>query len=385
MKITGIIVEYNPFHNGHQYHIEQARAITKADVVVAVMSGNYVQRGEPAMFDKWTRAKEALLNGVDVVFELPFAMAVQPGHIFAEQAISLLHAVGVDTIVCGAEHPDYQFMQLAQLPIDNHRAFTQYQQTYATTFYQELADQSGIEIQLPNDILSLSYAKAIVKNGWTDTINLQPIKRINAAYHQTALPSGSIASASAIRKHNVSAVLQYVPEQTAVDLLNSTRTSDFATVWWPFIQYRLQTAKIEELRVIYQVSEGLEYKLKAAVEQASSYAEFMQLLKSKRYTNARLQRMVLYVLLNVTTKQMQQTLAQPYLNLLGATPVGQKWLRQVKKQVTIPLFSKIGAQAKQGIFALQYQVDQVFTTIGNQSVQNIGRIPWRINDSTTLQ
>ncbi|MCM0598470.1 nucleotidyltransferase [Periweissella fabalis] len=380
MKITGVIVEYNPFHNGHKYHIEQARLLTKADVVVAVMSGNYVQRGEPAMLDKWTRAKEGLLNGVDVVFELPFAMAVQPGHIFAQQAVKLLHAVGVDTIVCGAEHPNYNFMKLANLPIKNHSAFTQYDQTYATTFYQELFEKSGIEINLPNDILCLSYATAITEYEWEKDIKILPIKRIMANYHQNNLPSGNIASASAVRQHSPHEVRRYVPVQTFNDLINVKRTSNFKSTWWPALQYRLQTASIEELKQIYQVTEGLEYKLKETVERASNYEDFMHLLKSKRYTSARLQRLILYVLLNVTEQQMQLALEQPFLNLLGATTTGQLWLRKIKKQTEIPILSKIGAKVKSQEFALQYKVDQIFTTLGKQPVQNIGRIPWRINN-----
>ncbi|CAH0417149.1 nucleotidyltransferase [Periweissella fabaria] len=380
MNITGVIVEYNPFHNGHRYHIEQARQLTQADVVVAIMSGNYVQRGEPALLDKWTRAKEALLNGVDVVFELPFAMAVQPGHIFAEQAVALLQTIGVDTIVCGAEHPEYDFIKLATTSMENHAAFTHYGQTYATTFYQELLKQTGVDISAPNDVLCFSYTNALVKNGWAKEIQLLPIKRIVADYHQSSLPTGTIASASAIRTHKNTEIKQYVPQQTAYDLEHAPHTKAFDSAWWPFLQYRIQTTSVADLGKIYQVTEGLEYKLKATIDQAQDYTEFMQLLKSKRYTTARLQRMLLYVLLNISDVQMQTSLKQPFLNLLGTTSNGQKMLRLVKKQVEIPMFSKIGATERQKEFALQYQVDQVFSTIGKQPIQNIGRIPWRIND-----
>ena len=114
MEAVGLITEYNPFHNGHAYHVAQAKALTGADVVVAVMSGNYVQRGVPATFDKWQRAELALRGGVDLVFELPFAFAVQPAHIFARGAVQLLADAGVKTIVFGAEHGDLDFLALAQ-------------------------------------------------------------------------------------------------------------------------------------------------------------------------------------------------------------------------------------------------------------------------------
>lgn len=377
MQITGIIAEYNPFHNGHKYHVSQAREQTNADVIVAVMSGNFVQRGELALFDKWTRAKEALTGGVDVVFELPFSAAVQPGHIFAQQAIGLLYAAGVSKVVCGAEHPEYDFMTLARTPINNATAFKAYQQTYATTYYAELAKATGVTINEPNDVLALSYAAAIIDAGLEDKMQLLPIQRIGANYHDTKLPSDQIiASATAIRTNQVDLVNNYVPAQTAYDLAHIERIRNFTEVLWPFLQYRVQSATVQELANIYQVTEGLEYKLKQAINDASSYHTLMAILKSKRYTTARLQRMLLYVVLNVTAEQMQVALKQPYLNLLGATPQGQKWLRQLKKQATIPMYSRIGQEARLGQFALQYQVDQVFSKIAKQAEQNIGRIPW---------
>lgn len=377
MQVTGIIVEYNPFHNGHQYHVEQARQRTNAEVIVAVMSGNFVQRGKPAIFDKWTRAREALCGGVDVVFELPISGSVQPGHIFAQEAVKLLHEVGVQTIVCGAEHPDYDFMKLAQQPIINKQAFKAYQQTYATTYYEQLTNATGVKISLPNDILALSYAHAIVENNWQDEITLQPIQRIGANYHDQILKDNQvIASATAIRENDINKVKQYVPTQTYQDLTNISQTASFEKVWWPFLKYRIESASISELSRIYQVTEGLEYKLKKAVEQSESYEDLIHNLKSKRYTSARLQRMVLYVLLNISDAEMQMAWNQPFLNLLGVSTQGQKWLKKAKKSFTIPFYSRIGYQARMNEFAVQYKADQIFSNLGQQPNQNIGRIPW---------
>lgn len=377
MQITGIIAEYNPFHNGHKYHVVQARERTKADIVVAVMSGNYVQRGELAVLDKWTRAYEAINNGLDVIFELPFSATVQPGHIFAKQAINLLYEAGVNSVVCGAEHPEYNFIELAKQPIDNHQAFKQYKNTYATTYYDQLKEITGIQISAPNDILALSYAQAIVDGGWEEKIKLVPIKRIAAGYHDTTLlPNQAIASASAIRKNELLAVEKYVPKQTFIDLKNNNGKTNFSDTWWPYLRYQLESTSIKELQNIYQVSEGLEYKIKKALENSNSYDEFMQKLKSKRYTTPRLQRMLLYIVLNITSLEMELAWSQPFLNLLATNQAGQDWLKVMKKEIKIPLYSKIGSSQRTTAFALQFKVDRLYSLLSQKEEQNIGRIPW---------
>ncbi|MFR6560392.1 MAG: nucleotidyltransferase family protein, partial [Weissella confusa] len=184
MEAVGLVTEYNPFHNGHAYHVAQAKAVTGADTVVAVMSGNYVQRGVPAVFDKWRRTELALAGGVDIVFELPFAFAVQPAHIFARGAVQLLADAGVSSIVFGAEHAELDFLALAQqarerLAADDHFS-ADYSQTYATAFNDVLAEVVGFRLTDPNDMLGFAYATAVIELGLADQIRLQPIQRIKA-------------------------------------------------------------------------------------------------------------------------------------------------------------------------------------------------------------
>lgn len=379
MQITGIIAEYNPFHNGHKYHVMQARKQTKADVVIAVMSGNYVQRGDVARLDKWTRAYEAINNGLDIVFELPFSAAVQPGHIFAKHAVALLHAAGVNNIVCGAEHPEYDFIELAKHPINNQQAFKAYNSPYATTYYQQLEAITGTQINSPNDILALSYAQAIIDAGWENELKLVTIKRIKADYHDTnLLPNQKIASASAIRRHELEAVKKYIPEQTYLDLKANKSNKTVTNMLWSYLKYRIETTSISELQAIYQVSEGLEYKLKKSIENSTSYETLIQNLKSKRYSTPRLQRMLLYVLLNITSLEMEAAWQHQFLNLLAINQVGRGWLKLIKKETKLPLYSKIGANERTTAFALQYKVDRIYSLLANQDEQNIGRIPWHI-------
>lgn len=199
MKAVGIIAEYNPFHNGHAYHLAEAKRVTGADVAVVVMSGNFVQRGEPAILDKWERTKLALHNGADLMVELPVFDAVQPGHLFAKGAIAILAALGVKDLVFGSEHPDIDFMDLAKqaqgIEAEGSGAKNQ---TYAAAYAADLEEKTGFKLEDPNDILGFSYAKAVVES--EVEMNLHPIGRIQAGYHDKEFDEGAeIASASSIR------------------------------------------------------------------------------------------------------------------------------------------------------------------------------------------
>ena len=197
MKAVGLVVEYNPFHNGHCYHLQQARKLTGADVVIAVMSGNFTQRGEPTIIDKWQRAEAALVNGVDLVVELPLVNAAEPADRFAAGALRLLADLQVDAVVFGAEHPQWDFERMVAM--EDHfstEQFKQFDQTYATQFNSQLHEQLGISLIEPNDILAFSYTKAKLKNDLD--INLIPLARRKSQYHDQTI-TGKIASASAIR------------------------------------------------------------------------------------------------------------------------------------------------------------------------------------------
>lgn len=260
--------------------------------------------------------------------------------------------------------------------VNNCLAFKQYKQTYATNYYEQLKLASGIDINSPNDVLALSYAKAIIDNKFTNELNLKTIKRITANYHdKNLLINKSIASASAIREHLLEDLSNYVPHQTNLDLKNAKKTLDFKE-WWPFLKYQIESASLDDLSNIYQVTEGLEYKLKANIKNANNLDQFLTEIKSKRYTASRIQRMLLYILLNVTDAEMKLALKKPFLNLLGTTKNGQNWLKAAKKDIQIPIFSKIGKAEQKNEFALQYKVDTLFSYLGQQKEQNIGCIPW---------
>lgn len=361
MHAVGLVTEYNPFHNGHRYHLSQARELTHAEVVVAVMSGNFTQRGEPTLLDKWQRAQAALTNGVDLVVELPIFMAVQPAHHFAAGALELLAALGVDDVVFGAEHPKWDFKQLVAAE-QNFTAsgFSQYNATFATQFNEQLKDQTGLSLTDPNDILSFGYYKAQI-NGQLP-LRLHPIQRRGSQYHDERI-EGKIASASAIRQ----AVLEHgdfkqaVPVQTAQQLQKLQQVPSWDAMY-PMLRNQLIQAPVEQLVQIYQMAEGLEYRMKDAAQRNLSFAGFMKAVKTKRYTYAHLLRVYLYTILQLTESQVSDHLKRPYLHVLGFNERGRDYLHSIKKQVELPLLTKIDQNLRDDLLNLDYRAGKLYQT-----------------------
>ncbi|MGX7051623.1 nucleotidyltransferase [Leuconostoc palmae] len=385
MKAVGLVTEYNPFHNGHIYHIQQAKKVTDADVVVAVMSGNFVQRGEPAIFDKWTRTESALANGVDLVIELPTFYAVQPSHIFAEGAVKLLTALGVTDMVFGSEHADVDFKLLAQQApsIENSKHFQEKNQTFAQAYATQLEAETGFKLEDPNDILAFGYAKAALNI--ESPINLHAIQRIAAGYHdQTFSNNQIIASASSIRlalhKSKLEKVQDVVPLETLKNINTANHTIDFEKNFWQLLKYRLTTDTIGQLGQVYQMAEGLEHRLAATTlsdDGPQSYQSFIKSVKSKRYTFSRIQRTLFYTLLNVKVDQMQAAMQDPYLRILGFTEQGQAYLNNVKKQLTLPLISKVDQSLAKANLRLDYKAGKLWQMLASQSgnEQDVKRQP----------
>lgn len=380
MRITGIIAEYNPLHNGHVYQLQQARQQSKADLVIVCMSGNYVQRGQAALLDKWTRAELALQNGADMVVELPFVSAVQPADRFATGAVQLLAALGCQTIAFGSEQPAFDYQQAGQQIIDlpeQSAAFVDYQKTYATQLNEFYQEQLSLQIDQPNHLLGISYAVANAR--LAQPLNLLAIKREQAQHGDQTISKAPYASASAIRKivtqdTDLATLQHVVPAETLAALADSTILTEDQL--WPLLKYRIESLSLAQLRQVYQMSEGLEYRFKKVIHKANSYNDLLQALKTKRYTYARLQRVCLYVLLNIQPADIQQGLARPYIRLLGFNDIGQQHLHRLKKTTDLPIISKVSAKmgAETGLLGLEVRVDRLREQFGWQS-QNFARQP----------
>lgn len=376
MKAVGLVAEYNPFHNGHLYHRQQAQRLTGADVVVAVMSGNFTQRGVPTIVDKWQRAREALQSGVDLVVELPVFDAVQPAHLFAAGALRLLAGLGVADVVFGAEHPDWDFQQMVAAEKSFQSAsFQRYNATFATQFNQELAKQTGHQLMDPNDILAFAYYKAKAEEKLP--LALHAIERIGSAYHDHNL-SGNLASATAIRQAvaNGYVPVQTVPAQTAADLGEVVSVPTWDQLY-PLLRNQLIQAPVARLAEAYEVAEGLEYLMKDAAERNLTFTGFQRAVKSKRYTYARLLRAEFYLLLQATTTEVEKAMTRPYYHVLGFTATGQRYLHQVKKGLPYPLIVKVDQDLKRGMMNLDYRAGKLYQVFTKQE-QDLKQPPLRL-------
>lgn len=381
MKAVGIIAEYNPFHNGHAYHLQEAKRVTGADVAVVVMSGNFVQRGEPAILDKWERTKLALHNGADLMVELPVFDAVQPGHLFAQGAVQILAALGVHDLVFGSEHPDVDFMDLAKkaAAIESEGQFTDRTQTFASAYAAQLEEKTGFKLEDPNDILAFSYAKAVLASDVE--MYLHPIARKQAAYHDQLIDEAQdIASASSIRlalhKGKWEKVEKVVPADTLKALKEKPTSLGFEKPFFDLLRYRLLTDTVGQLGQVYQMAEGLEYRLvgvATAKEAPQSYQSFIRAVKSKRYTFARMQRTMLYTLLNIKVDQMQAAMADSYIRLLGFTDEGQAYLSEVKRRARLPIISRVDQGLAKANLRLDYKAGLVWQLLAGQAASQEGQ------------
>lgn len=210
LKAVGLVVEYNPFHNGHLYHLEASKTASEADAVIAVMSGNFLQRGEPALVSKWARTKMALKQGADLVIELPYAYATQKAETFADGAISILEALGCSSVCFGSENGEISpFLETAELLNSHHAEYQQlvkqfmkegmsYPSAQTSAFLALETDSRPLDLSLPNNILGFQYVRAIQKQ--KASIRPLTIKRTAAGYHDEDFNSSPIASATSIRK-----------------------------------------------------------------------------------------------------------------------------------------------------------------------------------------
>ncbi|UOF89219.1 nucleotidyltransferase [Fodinisporobacter ferrooxydans] len=371
MRIAGIVVEYNPMHNGHAYHLQQTKAITGAAGIVAVMSGNFLQRGEPALVDKWSRTQMALQNGVDLVLELPFVFANQNATQFAYGAIATLDALGiVDSLCFGSEAGDIDPLQhisreLLQPSAHFHAAFEHYN-ALGHSFPKAMAEALG-SLQLgdvtddlvkkPNNALGIAYLQAIQK--LKSAIKPYTTTRIHADYHHPYADHESIASATAIRNmilqhrsdHSFSAAQPFIPATTLHILQDCILSGKQLQTWEAFslpLFAKLETLSAQELAMHVHIDEGLAARIKQAVRQCTTVTELIRYTKTRRYTWTRIQRSLTSVLLGLTKQSLREISAEQgpsYIRILGFNETGRKMLKQARKISRLPILTNLDSTA----------------------------------------
>jgi len=369
LKAAGVVVEYNPFHNGHAFHLARTKEITGADIVIAVMSGQFLQRGEPALVPKWLRAEMALRTGADIVIELPYQFSTQNADTFAFGAVSILNALGCKYLCFGSEsgntdlfNKTLQFLQSNreefEKSIRDHIAVgISFPAAAASAFKKLKGNKTLLDLSQPNNILGLAYLKAIEK--LQSPMLGMTIKRTAAHYHDQQFTAPSVASATSIRKAlfsehgNIEKIKPYVPDATyhlLKEYKNHYRTFHSWENYWPYLKFRLLQLTPEELAEIYEIEEGIENRLLRMALSAPSFQDFMMNLKTKRYTWTRLQRMCVHILTNTKKHEMHARMhTVSYMRLLGMTKRGRKYLNEQKENFSIPLVSKLSSYKKEAI------------------------------------
>lgn len=358
MESIGIIAEYNPFHNGHLYHIKKIKEKYPDSTIILVMSGNFTERGDVALIDKWKRTKIALLSGIDLVIELPFPFATQSADYFSYGAITLLEKLKVKKVVFGSESDDIETLNLiAKTQLDNEdfdklvKVYSKLGKNYPTAISLAIKDLTNKEITTPNDLLGVSYIKTILKYNYK--IIPETIKRTND-YHNEIIAE-EISSATAIRKalKEEKNIKDQVPEYTYSYLCDFHFMDDY----YQILKYKIITEK--DLSIYTSVEEGLDKLLKKEIIKATSYDDLIKHIKSKRYTYNKLQRMLLHILCNFTKKEKQEFNEITYIRLLGLNNKGQKYLNNIKKDLDIPLISKINKE-KDPMLSFEIETSKIY-------------------------
>ncbi len=369
MKAVGIVTEYNPFHNGHLYHAEQAKRVSGAEAVVAVMSGNFLQRGEPAIVDKWTRTSMALENGVDLVIELPYASATANAPVFSEGAIRLLDAAGCSSFCFGSEagsiepfmntmerlqavRPEYEesIRAAVQTGMSYPKALNE---AYQSLVHNSFEETSTVDLSKPNNILGFHYIEA--STGIGSSMTPLTVPRLGAGYYDDISVHTHIASATGIRKEIFSRSAQdnpldsiqpFVPAET-YEMLSSWLTSRSHFGSWehfyPMLRFQILRSGPRELARIADMTEGIEHAFYKAAKTAADFPSFMALVKSKRYTWTRLQRMLTHIFTGVTRDMREKASVPDHLRILGATPVGRRYLKLHKEDLQLPAVSRLAS------------------------------------------
>ena len=343
MKSIGIIAEYNPFHNGHLYHIKKIKEKYKDYTIILVMTGNFTERGDISIIDKWKRKDIALNFGIDLVIELPFPFSTQSADFFAYGAVTILEKLKVEKVIFGSESNNIKDLELiAKTQIENNlfdnlvSLYSKSGYNYPTALSKALEDLTNKKIDTPNDLLGISYIKAILKNNYN--IKYETIKRTNNYHEKNSIEE--IASATTIRnnlKNNID-VKHQVPEYTYKNL----NKLHFIDDYFNLIKYKILTEK--DLSIYQTVDEGIDSLLKKEIINCNNYEELVNKIKSKRYTYNKISRMLLHILCNFTKEKANSFKEIRYIRILGFNTKGKNYLNKIKKDIDIPIISKINRE-----------------------------------------
>mgnify|MGYP004691720455 FL=1 len=335
---VGVIAEYNPFHNGHMYHLNKIKEMFPNEEIVAVISSSFTQRGEPSIINKWDKADICLKAGIDLVIELPYVFSTESADYFSYGALTILEKIGVDKFVFGSETNDIDiFKKIVDIELNNEdfdklvKIYLKFGNNYPTALSLALKDLDGEVLTLPNDLLGISYVKIIKENNY----KIKPfcIKR-TSDYNSLSIDN-NISSATAIRKalEEKKDVSSLVPDF----VLEKFSELHFKEDYFKFLKYKIMLD--DNLERYQTVDEGLGFKLKKEIISSTSYDELIEKTKSKRYTQNRINRMLNHILCNFTKEKKSKCQDLEYIRILGFNDKGQIFINKNKKKCDLPIIS----------------------------------------------
>ena len=356
MKI-GIIAEFNPLHNGHLYLINKIKEKYEDASIILVLSGNYTQRGIPSIIDKWKKTELSLKLGIDLVVELPFPFSTQSADYFAYGATTLLNYLKVDKLIFGSESNDIKVLEkIVDAQKDDKfntlvKLYCKSGYNYPTALSLSLEELTNEKVTTPNDLLGISYIKAIKENNYS--IEVETIKRTND-YHEEELEK-DISSATSIRKALKEGIdiSNQVPKIELYYLNELHYIDDYFNI----IKYKIIAE--EDLSIYQTVDKEIVKKLRKEILNSNNIDEYIKRIKTKRYTYNKISRMLLHILTNFTKEKAKEFNKISYIRVLGINNTGRNILNSIKKDIEVPIISKI-TKEKDPMLEYELEVDKIY-------------------------
>lgn len=380
-KVIGIIAEYNPFHNGHIYQIKKIKENYPNSIIIVCTSSSFTQRGELSILNKWEKTKVSLLNGVDIVIELPYVYSTQSSDTFAKYGVSLLEKFHINYLCFGSESNDTTKLldaaktQINNIEFDNKVKFYMKEgYNYPTSLNNALKELINYDIKEPNDLLAISYIKEIINNNYN--IEVFNIKRTNS-YHDLDLDN-KIVSASNIRNKLLENknIKDKVPKETYDILKNKSLENKY----FEFLKYKIISET--DLEKYVDVDEGLNVRIKKYINKSKSLDELIMNIKTKRYTYNRISRMLNHILCSFTKEENDKIKKLEYIRILGFNENGRTYLNEVKDSIELPILNKYDTK-KYKALEIEKRVTDIYSNIYDNIIdQEIKNKPIYIkNDS----
>lgn len=397
MNNLGIIVEYNPFHNGHILHINNSKKQTSSHNVFAVISGNFVQRGTPAILNKYQRTKYALENGVDIVLELPTPYATSSAELFAHSAVSTLNKTNViDSLCFGSESGNISLLKdIANVLVNEPPAYKEVLKNSLSLGFnfpksRELAIAEfnpffSTTISKPNNILGIEYLKALAK--LNSPIKPFTITRNSSNYHDNNFLSENIASATSIRNkildhkdfNDFNSIKNFVPFEVFDDLtfvLNKNILPNHAMLF-SLLKYKILTTKESDLSKINGINKSILATMYSAISTSSNYYDYVNTICSKCYTKTRIQRLLLHILLNIQTQDIEKYKSLdfvPYIRVLGFKREKAFLLNELQEKASVPIITNLkNANISVGkeMLLKEFEYTNIYNLLTNNNCENV--------------